>query len=175
VADRGLTGILLVGGASSRFGSPKALARVGNETLAERAWRTLGDACDERLAVGKAGELELPFPVHDDATEVRAALAGIVAGLRAAAHDRIVVLPVDLPLVRPGTLRALGERLAAADPGPLPAGFARAHLPTLERRLAAGELRIGDAVAELRLASLRVDPGELVNVNAPADLARAAR
>jgi len=172
MADRSLTGILLVGGASRRFGSPKALARLGDETLAERAWRTLGAACDERLAVGKAGELALPFPVHDDASEVRAALVGIVAGLRAAAHDRIVVLPVDLPLVRPETLRALGERLAAADPGPLPAAFSRVHLSVLERRLGARELRIRDAVTELGLESLAVDPRELVNVNAPADLHR---
>ncbi len=53
VADRALTGVLLVGGASTRFGSPKALAAVDGETLAERAWRLLGDACDERIAVGK--------------------------------------------------------------------------------------------------------------------------
>ena len=49
----GLTGVLLVGGASTRFGSPKALARFDGETLAERAWRLLGEACDERIAVGK--------------------------------------------------------------------------------------------------------------------------
>jgi molybdopterin-guanine dinucleotide biosynthesis protein A len=174
VAHRTLTGVLLVGGASTRFGSPKALARLGDETLAERAWRTLGEACDERIAVGKAGELQLPFPVVDDECEVRAALAGIVAGLRAAAHDRAVFLPVDLPFVRPETLRVLGERLAAVDPGPLPAGLARAHLPVLERRLVDRRLRIRDAVAELSLAALPVDPSELVNINEPVDLSRAA-
>lgn len=173
MANRGLTGVLLVGGASTRFGSPKALARLGGETLAERAWRTLDEACDERIAVGKAGELTLPYPVLDDGSEIRAALAGIVAGLRAATHDRIVVLPVDVPFVRPGTLRALGERLASADPGPLPAAFARSHLPVLERRLRDRELRIRAAVAELGLASLPVDRRELVNVNTPADLVRA--
>ena len=68
---RPLTGVLLVGGASRRFGSPKALARLDDETLAERAWRTLGEACDERLAVGKAAdELALPFPLLDDGTEI---------------------------------------------------------------------------------------------------------
>ena len=80
-----LTGVLLVGGASRRFGSPKALARFGAETLAERAWRLLGEACDERLAVGKPAEgAGLPFPLLDDGTDVRAPLAGLVAGLRAA-------------------------------------------------------------------------------------------
>ena len=67
-----LTGILLVGGASSRFGSPKALARLGGgdagvragETLAERGRRTLAAACDEVLVVGKAADgLPLPFPL----------------------------------------------------------------------------------------------------------------
>src|SRR5438067_1992422 len=41
VADRRLSGILLVGGMSSRFGSPKALARFEGEMLADRAWRLL--------------------------------------------------------------------------------------------------------------------------------------
>ena len=57
MARRGLTGILLVGGASTRFGSPKALARLGEETLAERAWRVLGEACEERIAVGAQSSL----------------------------------------------------------------------------------------------------------------------
>src|SRR5439155_2781517 len=52
VAAGGLTGILLVGGASRRLGSPRALASFDGETLATRAWRTLGAACDERIAVG---------------------------------------------------------------------------------------------------------------------------
>ena len=77
MAHRRLTGILLVGGASRRFGSPKALARFDGETLAERAWRMLGEACDERIAVGKAADgLALPFPLVDDGTDVRAPIAG---------------------------------------------------------------------------------------------------
>ena len=83
MADRALTGVLLVGGASRRFGSPKALAAFVGETLAERAWRLLGDVCDERLAVGKAADrLPLPFAVVDDGTDVRAPIAGVIAGLR---------------------------------------------------------------------------------------------
>ena len=74
MARRELTGVLLVGGASRRFGSPKALAELDGETLAARAWRTLGEACDERLAVGKAADaLELPFPLVDDGSDARAA------------------------------------------------------------------------------------------------------
>ncbi len=107
VARRELTGALLVGGASSRFGSPKALAELDGESLAERGWRVLGELCEERIAVGKASDrLELPFPVVDDGSDVRAPIAGLVAALRAASADVCVVLPVDCPLV---TAELLGD------------------------------------------------------------------
>jgi molybdopterin-guanine dinucleotide biosynthesis protein A len=176
VADRGLTGVLLVGGASTRFGSPKALARLDGETLAERAWRVLDEACDERLAVGKAVDgLELPFEVRDDGVPVRAALAGLVAGLRAASGAVVVFLPVDMPLVDAAALRALGAacREAAVPRGsPLPGAFRTTVLSRFERRLAAGDLRLTDAVAELDAAVVDLDPALLANVNEPADLGR---
>jgi molybdopterin-guanine dinucleotide biosynthesis protein A len=174
VAHRALTGVLLVGGASRRFGSAKALARLGDETLAERAWRILGEACDERLAVGKPDELELPFAVLDDGTEVRAPIAGLVAGLRAAAHDITVFVPVDTPLITAQALRTLADACrdaAVPQTGPLPGAYARRALPVLERRLAAGELRLRDAIDELDAATVQLDAALLVNVNTPADLA----
>ena len=175
MARRRLTGVLLVGGASSRFGSPKALARLEGETLAERAWRVLGDSCDERIAVGKRSDgLELPFPVVDDGTDARSALAGVVAGLGAASEEVVVFLPVDVPLVSPALIAKLGaacDQAAVTATGPLPAAVARQALPVLERRLAAGELRLADALAELRTVTVEADPAELANVNRPEDLA----
>jgi molybdopterin-guanine dinucleotide biosynthesis protein A len=172
VADRELTGVLLVGGSSTRFGSPKALARLGGETLAERAWRTLGRACDERLAVGKTiDELPLPFPVVDDGSTIRAPLAGVVAGLRAARTEVVVFLPVDCPLITAASLRALGREVGVPSTGPLPGAYPRAALPILERRLAARVLELRGAVAELGLPTVAIDPLELVNVNEPRDLA----
>ena len=165
-----MTGVLLVGGASTRFGSPKALARLDGTTLAERAWRTLGDACDERLAVGKTADgLPLPFPVLDDGTAVRAPLAGVVAGLRAARHDVCILLPVDCPLISAGALR----RLAAAAPahpqtGPLPGAYPRSLLPELEWKLERGDYSLRDVEASI----VELDPDELANINTEADLRR---
>ncbi len=171
-----LTGVLLVGGASTRFGSPKALARLDGETLAERAWRILGAACDERLAVGKAGDaLELPFAIIDDGSRTRAALAGIVAGLRAAPTGTAVVLPVDLPLVTPELLRDLATACAdaaATQTGPLPAAFRKRALAVLERRLEAGRLALHEALAELDTRRIEVDETLLANVNTPDELRR---
>jgi molybdenum cofactor guanylyltransferase len=169
-----ITGLLLVGGASRRFGSPKALALLGGETLAERAWRLLGEACDERFAVGKLADgLPLPFPVLDDGSPVRAPIAGLAAGLRAASHNVCVALPVDTPLMTAEALHALaGACLDAAVPptGPLPGAYRQDALPVLERRLAAGELALRAALEELQTVVVKLDPKLLANVNTPAEL-----
>jgi molybdopterin-guanine dinucleotide biosynthesis protein A len=138
----GLTGALLVGGASERFGSPKALALFRGETLAARGRRLLDEACDEVIVVGKRDD-GLPFAVVDDGASSRAPLHGLVAALQRARHDVVVALPVDVPLITPGALRALG--VAAAVPSdriPLPGAYPRALLPVLEERATRGALSL---------------------------------
>jgi molybdenum cofactor guanylyltransferase len=162
------TGVLLVGGASTRFGSPKALVQLDGETLAERAWRILGEACDDRIAVGK-GDEELPFPVLADGVEERAAIHGLVAGLRAARTDMCVVLPVDTPNMTPAALRLLADAcLDAAIPqsGPLPGAYRKTALPALS----SGELSIRRAIAGLDVAVVELDDELLLNVNTPDDV-----
>lgn len=174
MADRRLTGILLVGGASSRFGSPKAHAELGGATLAEHAWQLLGEACDERIAVG-AGGADLPFETIDDAEPGSGPLGGIVAGLRAAVHDVAVVVPVDMPRLDTAALQTLARACrdaAIAQHGPLPAAFARSALPVLEDALARRELRLRDVLTHLDTAAVALDENVLVNVNRPDDLQR---
>ena len=168
------TGVLLVGGDSRRFGSPKALARFGGETLAERAWRLLGEVCDDRLALGKQAALGLPIPVRDDGIEVHA--LDRRARRRAARDD-------DRPRARRSRSTARCSRpptctpLAAAcrdaavpQTGPLPGAYRRSALPALERALAGGRLKIRDALAGLDVAVVELPPERLVNVNTPAEL-----
>ena len=167
---QGCTGILLVGGASERFGSPKALAPFRGEMLAERAWRILGETCEEVIAVGKVHELELPFPVLDDGSPARAPVLGVLAGLRAARHDACVVLPVDTPLVTPKLLRDLLGAGAVPQTGPLPGAYTKSMLPELERRVAAGEL----SLRGVNETVLQLDEHVLANVNTRMELIEAA-
>ena len=162
---------MLVGGASLRFGSPKAMAHLGGETLAERTWRTLGEACEHRLAVGKAADaLELPFPVLDDETDERAPILGLAAGLRAASTDLSVVLPVDCPAMTAEALLALTDRCrgdaAVPQTGPLPGAYRKQALTALE----SGERSIRRALEQLDVAIVPLRPELLANVNTPADL-----
>ncbi len=174
MARRALTGVLLVGGASRRFGAPKALVELDGETLVDRGRRVLAEACDEVLVVGKAGEL--PFDVLDDGADVRAPIAGVAAGLRAAAHDVTVVLPVDCPRITPQALRALGDACrdaAVPQTGPLPGAWAKSALPLLEERLAAGgPLALYRTYDELDVVTVEVDPALVADVDTPDDLAR---
>jgi molybdopterin-guanine dinucleotide biosynthesis protein A len=172
------TGVLLVGGLSRRFGSPKPLAPLGSETLAERGWRALGEAFPERIAVGKeADQLGLPFDLLDDGIDVRAPIAGVVAGLRASATRIAVFLPVDCPLVTPDALRALAEACADADAGvpqsgPLPGAYSQTALPVLEARLEAGQLSLREALNELNTSTVELDSVLLTNVNTERELDR---
>ncbi len=171
-----LTGILLVGGRSERFGSPKALARIAGETLAARAWRLLAECCDHRLAVGKSADgLRLPFPIIDDETTTRAPLAGLVSGLRAAPTELCVVVPVDCPALTPDALIELaeacdGHRAAVPTRGPLPGAYRTSALPVLEERLRRGALRLRDAADELGAARVELPEALLRNVNTAAEL-----
>ncbi len=170
-SSAGCTGVLLVGGASSRFGSPKALARIGGETLAERTWSALA-WCNERIAVGKARDaLPLPSPVLDDGVEEHAPVFGVLAGLRAAAHDLCVVLPVDCPFVTEDALRALAGALAVPQTGPLPGVYTKALVPELEARVARGRLSLRGVNERV----LEVDARLLADVNTPEQLRRAAK
>jgi molybdenum cofactor guanylyltransferase len=167
-----LTGLLLVGGGSERFGSPKALARLDGETLAERAWRTLGEACEHRLALGKAADgLELPFPVLDDGSNERAAIIGLTAGLRVAPTDLCIVLPIDCPAMTAEALLVLADRCGDGDAavpqtGPLPGAYRKRTLPALE----SGERSIRRVLEQLDVVVVQLDPALLVNVNTPDDL-----
>jgi aminoglycoside 6-adenylyltransferase len=171
VADRlAATGVLLVGGSSERFGSPKALAAFRGETLAERGWRLLDDVCDEVLAVGKAADgLELPFPVLDDGASEHAPVFGVLAGLRAASNDLALVVPVDCPLLTPAALRALAEARALPRTGPLPGAYDKELIPELERRTAAGQL----SLRGVNPRTIELDPKVLLNVNTRMDLIEA--
>ena len=159
MADQPLSGILLVGGASSRFGSPKELAEYEGETLVDRAWRLLGEVCNERLAVGRGG-------LADPGT---GPVAAIAAGLRAASHQVAVVIPVDMPLLTPAALRLLAgacRDAAVGQAGPLPCAVARRALPAFET----GERRLGTVLDGLDTARVELADELLANVNTPADL-----
>lgn len=112
-----IAGIVLAGGVSARMGQPKALLMDGERTFVESAIESLRDGgCSEVVVVLNEADTEL-LDVIARAGGVLTWGAGpgteqidsLAAGLRALPPDveGAVVLPVDHPRVKPGTVRAV--------------------------------------------------------------------
>lgn len=191
--DQGITGIVLAGGAATRFGSDKLAASFGGRTLLRRAVDALEAACDEVIVVAAPGTEPDPGPrvrplrVLHDTAPFPGPRAALLAGIEAAAHPVAVVAGADMPWLRPAFLGALVERLARDDRAavapilygilqPLPCalrvGAVRDAAPQPDGSLLALLERVG--VAPLpELEWREVDPaGEsLQDVDLPGDLA----
>jgi molybdenum cofactor cytidylyltransferase len=131
-----VAGLLLAAGAGRRFGGPKALARLGAETLVERGIRLLADGgCDPVVVVvgARADEVRaaVPGPVvpglavrgsvlvveaADWASGMGASLRCGLAALERLPVDACVVALVDQPLVTADAVRRL--LAAGAELGP---------------------------------------------------------
>jgi len=185
---------VLAGGLSVRMGRDKALIRVAGRTLLERAVGTIRDAGGVPLILGEtretAGLAGVRFEDEGAAGGGRLGpLNALRHGLRVGGTQVVVALACDLPLVPPSLLRFLAgecERHAAVVPRAagklqvLAAAYAVSCLGSIERRLAEGERSVHGVLQEVGARIIEGDEllpfgGDeiFLNVNAPADLARA--
>jgi molybdopterin-guanine dinucleotide biosynthesis protein A len=176
-------GIVLAGGAGRRLGEPKAAARLGGLTLVERAVAALAPRCRRVVVVTRPGVPlpALPVPVVEDRPGPPCALLALATGLGAVDADDVLVLACDLPLAEP-LLDALlaapaGTAVAGAADGdaqPLCARYPRADaLAAAERLLASGARAARGLLDAVGARLVEAEGPALLNVNAPADLARA--
>lgn len=116
-------GIVLAGGHSERMGRPKALLRAGPETFLDRAVHTLqAGGCDAVVVVldrrdPDVAALRERLEAHSAWAEAGGdeQIDSLRLGIRALPRpcEAVVVLPVDHPLVKPGTVRSLIETYRA--------------------------------------------------------------
>ena len=179
-------GAVLAGGRGERLGGGKAAALLDGRTLLERALSALAPVCDRRAVVAKADTLLPTLPAGVERWIEPGAEHHPLRGLIEAVHrtnGTVVVLAVDLPFV-PSSL--LAELARAVDDGGAAAAVARgggqfqplcgAYGPAALAMLEAapeGEPLIR-TVERLTPVVVDVEEDVLLNVNTPADLARAA-
>ena len=114
-------GLVLAAGAGTRLGTPKALLRLGNQTLAERAVTMMGDGgCDPVVIVVGAQRLALDCarvvvnPQWE--TGMGSSLRTGLAALSPMDVEAVVVTLVDMPGVSAEAVRRVA---AKASPGAL--------------------------------------------------------
>ena len=184
-----VTGIVLAGGRSTRFGSDKLAAVVDGEPLLHRAIRAVAVVVNEVVVVigpeAEAPALPVDLPVAisvaRDAVAGQGPLAGLVAGLGVAEGSLALLVGGDQPHLRVEVLRALVDALAAsagrvpvdvaalADGGsiwPFPVALRVATVrPAAEAALTARELALFALFERLRVGLVaeerwrRLDPG----------------
>lgn len=171
-----ILGCVLAGGMSTRFGSDKALAEVGGQTLLERAVATLSAWCD---AVVVAGRDEAPAPVIADWPRPgMGPLGGLAAALRHAQEQGFEAVlscgvdSIDLPDNLPALLAPAPAYLSSQPVVGLWPVFAAGPLADLLGRDTRHSLV---ALAEAIGARPVKTPREPANINTTADLAAIAR
>jgi molybdopterin-guanine dinucleotide biosynthesis protein A len=183
-----LAGVILCGGASRRMGSDKALLAAGNERLVDRAARRLATVADPVfLACGARPLVVAGCTAVGDAADGAGPLGGVVAGLRASPHQLTAIVAVDMPWFDPDLLIRMAAQWAGEDAlvplsasrmEPLHAVYARSAVAVLEDALAAGRLRMLDALDGLRVrrfdaadaAGARSAARFATNLNTPEDV-----
>lgn len=189
-------GAVLAGGRSRRFGSDKALAELGGESLLERAVHKLERvAARVGIVANESATRAGSVAVRPDEIPEIGPLGGLYTALGWAVEEGtegVIVLATDMPFVPVGLLVALAEGLDAgtavvpASRGPrgLEPLCAAYHVDCLdavtdavergERAVISFFPAVRVRVLEPRLVSTFGDPEEIFfNVNRPADQERA--
>ena len=97
-------GAILNGGLSTRMGRDKADVLVGERTMLEMVAAAMSSVVSQLVLLGGDRDNWVCWP---DAVHAEGPLAGVATALTRAGTDRVLVVAVDQPFVRPETLRAL--------------------------------------------------------------------
>ncbi len=185
-----IAGLLLAAGSASRFGSDKLLHRLPHGIpIAVQAARHLGTEIRPVIAVvsSRAGELAALLQAEGCQVSVCANAeegmgASLACAVRAAgAADGYVVALADMPFVRPSSIAAVRDALAAGAALAAPYWHARRGHPVgISGRFRAELEALGGdegarkilAAHERDLVKVPVgDPGVIRDIDRPADLA----
>jgi len=195
-----VSGIVLAGGRSRRFGSDKLAARVGGGTLLDRSVAALASVAVDLVVVIAPGNDRVPAPasrplrVVADPEAHGGPLVGLLTGLEAVEQPLVIVVGGDMPTLRPDVLRLLARTLVSQPTidgvvlrsrgalVPLPAAVRTGAATDVTRRLVGdGERRLRSLFE--RLPTRILDEGEwrpldpdgetLRDVDRPVDLPQA--
>ena len=188
----GVTGIVLAGGMSSRFGSNKALSRLEGERLVQRLCRTVGAVTDRMMLITNTPEEYdfLHLESRKDLVPRCGPIGGIYTALRTANTPLCLCVACDMPFINPEFLAYMLERAPGYDvvvplndgrEEPLCAVYRDTCTEPINDRIEAGKFKITGFFDEVRV--LRLPPGEsgfheadmFFNINNMADYGEALK
>lgn len=164
-----VTGVILVGGKSSRIGREKAFLPVGGVPVFERVLDVLRKHLEKVILVGDRPErfAKYGLPIYPD-IYAGSSLGGLYTGLHVSGTHYVFVAPCDLPFASGGLLQYLVSLREGYDvvvpmtsgyPEPLFALYSKDCLNPMRELLVAGNFRIFDFYPRVRVR--RVQGAEL--------------
>ncbi|WNO60610.1 molybdenum cofactor guanylyltransferase [Rheinheimera sp. MMS21-TC3] len=161
--------LILAGGKSSRMGQDKACLQFAGQSLLQHMQQlaTQAGASQVLISRNQKGYIQ-------DLQPEQGPLAGILAALPHCQHKRLLVLPIDTPLLSTQALQLLLQQSAAA------ACFNQSPLPCLltinsqlqhviSQQLTKQQRSIKQLLNALNASSVDIDETQLLNTNTPAD------
>ena len=187
----GITGVILAGGKSTRYGTNKAFAEVQGVRLIERTIRVMGSLCPRLLLVTNtpAEYAYLQLPMVEDLIKGLGPLGGIYTGLEVIDDENGLFVACDMPFLREDLLRYLVTLRGDCDAvvprvnwmvEPLHALYTKNCLPSLRKFIRSQELQILKFFQKIRVRYMeeeeirKIDPDlkSFFNINRPEDLER---
>lgn len=112
-----ITGVILAGGRSSRFGENKALVKFQGIPLIDRVINVMSPLFSDLLIVTNTPELYAArnLPVVADTEPYQGPLGGIFTALRHTSNDRVFVVGCDMPLLQPSIINQVIQAAGDAD------------------------------------------------------------
>ena len=102
-----VTGVVLAGGRSSRYGENKALIKIEGVPLIERVLNTMGSVFHHVIIITNTPNeyAHLQFPMVEDIIKGLGPLGGIYTGLKAISDPKGFFVACDMPLLNPDLIR----------------------------------------------------------------------
>jgi len=183
----GISGAILAGGKSKRLGEDKALVKIGDIPLIERAVQAIKPVISQPMIITNTPKKfdYLNLPIYRDIIPNLGPLGGIYTALNYATDNHVLVMACDLPNVTTRIIQVLWDRgshqdILVLDAGfglePLCAVYSKRCIPVIKDQIEKGELKVTDffpkiqKVEVLKLKEIEDrSSGRFLNINTPAD------
>lgn len=170
---------ILIGGQSSRFGSPKWKVKMGGITVLNRLWKAC-NRFENRIVIGKEQPDDLGKQFLKDELERQAPIIGLHTLLKNSAHEWNLLLSCDLPLITASLLEKIWENRDSEKDIIVPesdahlqvtcAFYHRRLADTVEAFISNGQLSLYQFVETVECNKVSMPEKQFFNMNAPKDL-----
>ncbi|RLC30455.1 MAG: molybdenum cofactor guanylyltransferase [Deltaproteobacteria bacterium] len=187
----GVTGVILAGGKSSRYGRNKAFVKIGGVCLIDRVVRVMRAVFRNIILITNTPDeyAYLGLPMHADLIHGLGPIGGVYTGLSVIADEAAFFVACDMPFLKPELIRYILDCRAGFDVvvprisgmvEALHALYSRKCLDVVRKLIDAGQyqtLRVFDQVPvryveEEEIRRFDPDLGSFININRPRDVRR---